>query len=131
MGMNAPNRIGVPDTEKAFDRAKPISLQTDTSGFVIAGILNQYDAFGDLSQFNFYSRMCSRAEQNYDTWDRNLVATVETLRQWRNYLEGANYKVLIQCDHKNLDVTGETTHKYYTSLVFVFLYFNAYSRMIL
>jgi len=28
---------------------------------------------------------------------------VETLKQWRNYLEGANYKVLIRCDHKNLE----------------------------
>jgi len=27
---------------------------------------------------------------------------VETLKQWRHYLEGANYKVLIRCDHKNL-----------------------------
>ena len=26
-----------------------------------------------------------------------------TLKQWRHYLEGANHKVLIQCDHKNLE----------------------------
>jgi hypothetical protein len=31
------------------------------------------------------------------------LAIVETLKQWRNYLEGANYKVLIWCDHKNLE----------------------------
>jgi hypothetical protein len=23
------------------------------------------------------------------------------MRQWRHYLEGAKYKILIQCDHKN------------------------------
>jgi len=28
---------------------------------------------------------------------------VETLKQWQHYLEGANHKVLIQCDHKNLE----------------------------
>jgi len=28
---------------------------------------------------------------------------VETLKQWRHYLEGANYKILIRCDHKNLE----------------------------
>ena len=28
---------------------------------------------------------------------------METLKQWRHYLEGANYKVLIRCDHKNLE----------------------------
>jgi len=31
------------------------------------------------------------------------MAIVETLNQWRHYLEGANYKVLIRCDHNNLE----------------------------
>jgi len=31
------------------------------------------------------------------------LAIVATLKQWRHYLEGANHKVLIQCDHKNLE----------------------------
>jgi len=47
-----------------FDPAKPIILQTDASGFAIAGILNQYDGFGTLRPVNFYSRKCSSAEQN-------------------------------------------------------------------
>jgi len=28
---------------------------------------------------------------------------MKTMKQWRHYLEGANHKVLIQCDHKNLE----------------------------
>jgi len=86
-----------------FDPAKPIILQTDASGFAIAGILNQYDGFRVLRPVNFYTRKCSSAEQNYDTYDRELLAIVETLKQWRHYLEGANHKVLIRCDHKNLE----------------------------
>jgi len=86
-----------------FDPAKPIILQTDTSGFAIAGILNQYDVFGVLRPVNFYSRKCSPAEQKYKTYDWELLAIVETLKQWRHYVEGANYKVLIWCDHKNLE----------------------------
>jgi len=86
-----------------FDPAKPIILQTDASGFAIAGILNLYDGFGVLWPVNFFSRKCSSAKQNYDTYDRELLAIVETLKQWRHYLEGANHKVLIQCDHKNLE----------------------------
>jgi len=38
-----------------FDPAKPKILQTDASGFSIAGILNQYDGFGILRPVNFYS----------------------------------------------------------------------------
>jgi len=86
-----------------FDTAKPIILDTDASGFAIGGILNPYDGFGVLMPVNFYSRKCSSAEQNYDSYDRELLAIVETLKQWRHYLEGANHKVLIQCDHKNLE----------------------------
>jgi len=86
-----------------FDPAKPIILQTDTSGIEFAGILNQYDVFGGLRAVNFYSRKCSPAEQNYDTYDRELLAIVETLKQSQHYLEGANYKVLFRCHHKNLE----------------------------
>jgi hypothetical protein len=86
-----------------FDPAKPIILQTDASGFAIAGILNLYDGFGTLRPVSFYSRQCSPAKQNYDTYHRELLAIVETMKQWRHYLEGASHRILIQCDHKNLE----------------------------
>jgi len=64
-----------------FDPRKPIILQTDASGFAIAGILNQYDGFGTLRPVNFHYWKCSPAEQNYDTYDRELMAIVETMKQ--------------------------------------------------
>jgi len=85
-----------------FDPAKPMILQMDASGFAIAGIPNEYDSFGFLRSVNIHSRKCSRAKQNYDRHDREILAIVDTLRQLRQYLEGANYKVLMQCDHKDL-----------------------------
>jgi len=87
----------------------PIILQTDASGFAIAGILNQYYGFGIFRPFNFYSRKCSPAEQNCDTYDRDLLAIVETMKQWRHYLEGTNPKVLIQCDHNNREYFQTST----------------------
>ena len=85
-----------------FDQANPIILLTDTSGFTMTGIPNQSHAFGIRRPVNFYSQKRSPAEQNYDTYDRELLAIVDTLRQWRHYLEGANHKILIRCAHKNL-----------------------------
>jgi len=82
---------------------KPIIVQTNVSGFAIATMLNQYDGFGILRPVNFDSRKCSPAKQNYDTYDQELLAIFETMKQWRHYLEGTNHKVLIQCDHKNLE----------------------------
>jgi hypothetical protein len=86
-----------------FDTAKPIIVQMDVSGFAIAHILNEFDGFGVLRPVNFYSRRCSSAEQKYDTDDQELLPIVETLKRWRHYLDGTNRKVLIQCDHKNLE----------------------------
>jgi len=86
-----------------FQLPKSIFLQTDASGFAIAGILNQYDVFGVCRPGNVYPWKCSQAEKNYDIYDWELLATVETLNQWRHYLQGANYKVLIRCDYKNLE----------------------------
>jgi len=86
-----------------FQPTKPIILRTSASGFVIAGILYQYNGFGILQPVNFYSRMCSPAHQNYDMYDSVVLAVVETLTQWKCYLECTNHKVLIQCDHNNLE----------------------------
>jgi hypothetical protein len=79
-----------------------IILQADGCGFTITGILNRYDGLGMRRPVNFYSRKCSAAEQNYNTYDRERLAIVETMKQWRHYHVGANHKVLIQCDHTNL-----------------------------
>ena len=63
-----------------FDPSKPIILQKVASAFAIVGILHQYDVFRVLRPVNFNSRNCSSAEQNYDTYDWELLAIVETLQ---------------------------------------------------
>ena len=83
--------------------AQSFILPTDASGFTIPSILNQYDGFGFLRPVNIYSQQCSGAEQNNNTYVRELLAIVETLKQWPHNLKVANHKVLIQCDHKNLE----------------------------
>jgi len=63
-----------------FNPAKPIIMKTDGSGFAMAGIRNQYDGFGIKRRVNFYSRKCTGVEQNYDTYNRELLAIVETMK---------------------------------------------------
>lgn len=78
-------------------------LQTDKSGFTIAGILNQYDGFAVSWQVNIYSQKYTSAKRNHDTYDREQLAIVESLKQWWHYLAGANHRDLIRCDHNNLE----------------------------
>jgi len=86
-----------------FSPQKPIILQTDESGFANPPFLNAYNGYVILGPVNFYSRKCSPAEQNYDSHDLEFFAIVETKKQWRHYLEGANHKLLIPRNNKNLE----------------------------
>ena len=42
------------------------------------------------------------AEINYQIYDKELLAIVEAFREWRVYLEGAKYQIIVLIDHKNL-----------------------------
>jgi hypothetical protein len=76
-----------------FDPEKPIRIETDASGFAIAGILTQpgnpmaTDRRTDAHwhPVAFWSRKMIPAERNYDTHDQELLAIVKSFKQWRHY----------------------------------------------
>ena len=41
------------------------------------------------------------AEQNYDIYDKELLAIVVAIKHWKAYVEGA-IKLTVYSDHKNL-----------------------------
>jgi len=42
-------------------------------------------------------------EQNYEIHDKEMLAIIHTLEEWRHFLEGAQHLVEIWTDHKNLE----------------------------
>ena len=50
----------------------------------------------------YYSYKMIGLELNYDIYDKELLAIVEALREWRVYLEGIVTPIQIYIDHKNL-----------------------------
>jgi len=42
-------------------------------------------------------------ERNYDIYDKEMLAVMRALEQWRHYLEGATHPVQVLTDHKNLE----------------------------
>ena len=42
-------------------------------------------------------------EQNYEIHDKEMLAIICTLEEWRHFLEGARHPVEIWTDHKNLE----------------------------
>ena len=42
------------------------------------------------------------AKMRYETYDTKLLAIIEAFKNWRHYLKGYQYKVLVLTDYNNL-----------------------------
>jgi len=51
----------------------------------------------------FYSKSLSSMEWNYEIHNKEMLAIIRTLEEWRHFLEGATHSVEIWTDHKNLE----------------------------
>ena len=86
----------------AFNLEKEITVETDASDYALGGVINQKGPNRKLHPVAFYSRKLTAAELNYEIHDKELLAIVECLREWRSYLEGPKYRVKVYSDYKNL-----------------------------
>ncbi|KAJ1583625.1 hypothetical protein NDA15_005277 [Ustilago hordei] len=84
-----------------FDYHLPTRLETDASDFAIAGVLKQ-EHEGRWHPVAFYSRKMSSAEKNYEIHDKELLAVVACLTQWRHMLAGLLSQLVILTDHEAL-----------------------------
>ena len=50
----------------------------------------------------YYSKSLSEVERNYDIHDKELLAIIRALEEWRYLLEGAPHCIEILTDHRNL-----------------------------
>jgi len=51
----------------------------------------------------FYSKLLSLVEQNYKIYDKEILAIIWALKEWRHFLKEAVYPVEIWTDYKNLE----------------------------
>ncbi|KAH0608780.1 uncharacterized protein H6S33_001008 [Morchella sextelata] len=85
-----------------FDLEKEITVETDASDYVSAGVLSQYDDNGTLRPVAYFSKKHSPAECNYEIYEKELLAIIRSFEEWRPELEGAAYPIAVISDHKNL-----------------------------
>jgi len=60
-------------------------VEMDTSGHTIGGVLSQ-EQDGKWKPIVFLLRMMQPVERNYEIYDKELLAIVEALTKWRQYL---------------------------------------------
>ena len=51
----------------------------------------------------FLSKSLNETERNYKIHDKEMLAIIRGLKNWRHLLEGACFKFEIWMDHKNLE----------------------------
>ena len=87
-----------------YDPLLPCTVETDASDFAIGACLSQPDPnTAQLRPVAFFSRKLIAAERNYEIYDKEMLAIVEALKEWRVYLEGSIHQIRIITDHKNLE----------------------------
>jgi len=93
-----------------FKPGRPLLVETDASKYVCSGILFQHDEDGKWRPIAYRSKMMAPAECNYDVHDKELLAIVQAIKEWRRYLRGSGQHFKVLTDHKNL-IRFTTTKK--------------------
>jgi RNase H-like domain found in reverse transcriptase len=84
------------------DHLKPFQIQVDSSLFATRGILSQMDTNRDRHPCAYLSKSLTKEQRNYDTGDRELLAIVWALKEWRHYIQGSGHIMIVLSDHDNL-----------------------------
>jgi RNase H-like domain found in reverse transcriptase/Reverse transcriptase (RNA-dependent DNA polymerase) len=84
------------------DHSKPFQIQVDSSLFATGVILTQMDTNGDRHPCAYLFKSLTKEQRNYDTRDRELLAIVRALKEWRHYIQGSGHTTIVLSDHDNL-----------------------------
>ena len=77
-------------------------MECDASKYATGTVLTQLDSNGDRHPCTFISKTFSPTEKNYEIYDRELMAIIRALEEWRHYIQGSPHTTTILLDHKNL-----------------------------
>ncbi len=86
-----------PDPDKMF------YLQTDASTRGVGAVLTQEaDGTKKRKPIAYYSGTFTPAEENYDIYEKEFLAVLKALENWRAHLIWTEKPFVIETDHKNL-----------------------------
>lgn len=81
---------------------EPYRVECDASDYAVGAVLSQMHE-GKWHPVAFLSKSMTAVERNYEIYDKELLAMMTALDEWRHYLMGAKHEFEIWTDHKNLE----------------------------
>ena len=77
-------------------------VKTDSSNYVLGGVLSQYNKDGELYLVAFLSQKLAPAKSNYKIYNKELLVIIRCFKQQRPKLKGSLFLIRVLTDHKNL-----------------------------
>jgi hypothetical protein len=74
----------------------------DASDYATGAILEQKDVLGQSHPITYFLKLLQPAEQNYEIYDKELLAIIHTLKHFRHYIQGSSHMTKILSDYANL-----------------------------
>ena len=87
----------------APDLDKKMRMKVDASDYAIGGVLSMECKDKLWRPVAFLSKSLNEIERNYEIHDKEMLAIIRGLENWRHLLEGICFKFEIWTDHKNLE----------------------------
>ena len=70
---------------------QPFHVEADSSDFATGAVLSQLSAEdGKWHLVAYFSKSLSETERNYQVHDKEMLAIIRALEEWRHFLEGAH-----------------------------------------
>jgi hypothetical protein len=81
---------------------RPYQMEVDASDFAVGGVLSQLQQDDRWHPIKFHSQGMDPAERNYQIYDKEMLAIMDALAEWRPYLLPLEDAFEIWTDHANL-----------------------------
>ena len=78
-------------------------IETDASDGVVAGVFSQLHPEGEWYPVAYFSKTMAPAECNYEIHDKEMLAIIRSLSQWRAELQGTDSRIKVYTDHRALE----------------------------
>src|SRR5271163_1772770 len=86
------------------DNSAPFRIEADSSDFATGAVLSQQSSEDEKwHPVAYLSKSLSPVERNYDIHDKEMMAVIRALEEWRHVLEGTEHRFEVWMDHKNLE----------------------------
>jgi len=87
----------------APDLDKKIRMEVNVLDYATEGVLSMECEDKLWRPVVFLSKSLNEMERNYEIHDKEMLAIIRGLENWRHLLEGVRFKFKIWTDHKNLE----------------------------